>query len=434
MLENVILLFFSLLLLGSVFTGVPILAALFAGLLIFSGYARYQGFSLKEIVGMWAAGVKTIRNILMTFVIIGFLTGLWRAGGTIPTIVYYASGVIDPALIVLLTFVLNCLLSFLMGTSFGTAATMGLISMTIASTLGASKALVGGAVLSGIYFGDRCSPVSTSALLTADLTGTNLYDNIQRMMKSALVPFLLSLVFYGLMGGGEGTAETVSAVKHLFASHFDVSYAMLIPAASILVLAFFRVAVKKTLFVSVVLSFLCAYLYQGLSLPAILHVMFFGFTSPDPQLNAMLRGGGLLSMAGTTGIVMIGSCYSGIFNKTGLLRNIESVLLALTKRFFPFAGVFGAATISSLIGSNQTLAIIMTRDLSRKIMPDGKELALAIEDTAVVMSALVPWCIAGAVPLTFIGAPISSMLFAFYLYALPLWRLGKAALAEWQDA
>lgn len=82
MLENVILLFFSLLLLGSVFTGVPILAALFAGLLIFSGYARYQGFSLKEIVGMWAAGVKTIRNILMTFVIIGFLTGLWRAGGT----------------------------------------------------------------------------------------------------------------------------------------------------------------------------------------------------------------------------------------------------------------------------------------------------------------------------------------------------------------
>ena len=236
------------------------------------------------------------------------------------------------------------------------------------------------------------------------------------------------------MGGGEGTAETASAVKHLFASRFDVSYAMLIPAASILVLAFFRVAVKKTLFVSVVLSFLCAYLYQDLSLPAILHVMFFGFTSPDPQLNAMLRGGGLLSMAGTTGIVMIGSCYSGIFNKTGLLRNIESVLLALTKRFFPFAGVFGAATISSLIGSNQTLAIIMTRDLSRKIMPDGKELALAIEDTAVVMSALVPWCIAGAVPLTFIGAPISSMLFAFYLYALPLWRLGKAALAERQDA
>ena len=35
---------------------------------------------------------------------------------------------------------------------------------------------------------------------------------------------------------------------------------------------------------------------------------------------------------------------------------------------------------------------------------------------------------------TFIGAPISSMLFAFYLYALPLWRLGKAALAERQDA
>ena len=72
MLENVILLFFSPASFRQCLYRVSILAALFAGLLIFSGYARYQGFSLKEIVGMWAAGVKTIRNILMTFVIIGF--------------------------------------------------------------------------------------------------------------------------------------------------------------------------------------------------------------------------------------------------------------------------------------------------------------------------------------------------------------------------
>ena len=60
--------------------------------------------------------------------------------------------------------------------------------------------MTGGAILSGVYFGDRCSPVSTSALLVADLTGTDLFGNIRQMLRTCLVPFALAAGLYLLFG------------------------------------------------------------------------------------------------------------------------------------------------------------------------------------------------------------------------------------------
>ncbi len=54
----------------------------------------------------------------------------------------------------------------------------------------------------------------------------------------------------------------------------------------------------------------------------------------------------------------------------------------------------------------------------------GEETAIALEDTAVVAAPLIPWSIAAGVPLASVGAPMISICFAFFLYLLPLWRLG----------
>jgi NhaC family Na+:H+ antiporter len=419
--ENIVLLSFAAVLLIFLLNGWPLLLALLIGLMIFSAYSLKRGFTVMETLGMWRDGVMTAKNILLTFCLIGFLTGLWRAGGTIPAIVYYASGLIRPSLIIFLTFLLNCLLSFLMGTSFGTAATMGLICMTIAKTMGVSPAITGGAVLSGIYFGDRCSPVSTSALLTAEITGTNLYDNIKRMMKSAAVPVLVCCVIYFFIAsGGEGDTSSLS-VQQLFASHFDVSWPMLIPAAGILVLALFRVPVKKTLSVSIFLSIICAAVFQKMSASEIVRTMLFGFQTNQPELRSMLAGGGLVSMFRTGAIVMTGACYSGIFDKTGLLRNLQGVFENIGRKFTPAVGICGAGIMSSMIACNQTLAIMMTKSLCEHMPISKEKLALTLEDTVVLIAGLIPWSIACAAPLAFIEAPNSSILYASYLYLLPIW-------------
>ena len=73
--------------------------------------------------------------------IIGVLTGLWRSSGTIPAIVGYCVQLITPSVFLLLTFLLNSLVSFLIGTSFGTAATMGAICIAMAQAMDISLAL-----------------------------------------------------------------------------------------------------------------------------------------------------------------------------------------------------------------------------------------------------------------------------------------------------
>ena len=198
--ENFIILFFCALLLWCVLFGFSILYALAAGLVLFWLYGRHKGFAWAELFRLSLNGVKTVKNILITFVLIGMLTALWREAGTIPVIVCYAAQLINPSLFLVMAFLLNCFISVLTGTAFGTAATMGVICAAIGSTMQVNPLLTGGAVLSGVFFGDRCSPVSTSALLVAEVTHTNIFANIKNMMRSMWVPFLASCALYASCG------------------------------------------------------------------------------------------------------------------------------------------------------------------------------------------------------------------------------------------
>ena len=78
MLESVFLSLFTLTLIGCVAAKLPILYALIVGYLIFSVYARLRQYSVPAILKMSAAGIRTAKNVLMTFVLIGMLTALWH--------------------------------------------------------------------------------------------------------------------------------------------------------------------------------------------------------------------------------------------------------------------------------------------------------------------------------------------------------------------
>ena len=78
MLEGIVLLAFIAALAGCVFTGASVLWALAGGYLIFCAYGLIRKHSLAELGKMSLSGVKTVRNILMIFGLIGFITALWR--------------------------------------------------------------------------------------------------------------------------------------------------------------------------------------------------------------------------------------------------------------------------------------------------------------------------------------------------------------------
>lgn len=411
---------FCALLIICIITGKSILYALLAGLIIFSLYGKKQGYSWRQISRMALQGVWKVKNILLTFILIGMLTALWRQAGTIPAIICYTVHLIKPSTFLLMTFLLNCLISVLTGTALGTAATIGVVCATMASALGIPSWMTGGAILSGVYFGDRCSPVSTSALLVAELTETGIYTNIKNMIKSALAPFTITCILYLTVSIQLHGKTEMPDLGHAFGSEFRLSWIALLPAAVILLLSVMQAGVKIAMIASIVTAIPVCIGLQNMAFTELPELLLNGFHSTDVAVAAMLNGGGITSMLKVGAIVCISSSYSGIFQATGILNGFQKMVCLLANRTKPYFAVLVTSILTSVMACNQTLAIMLTGQLCSRTEPDKLRFANNLEDSAVLIAPLVPWSIACAVPLTAAGAPGYSVLFAVFLYLLPL--------------
>ena len=423
MTETILIAIFAASLLGAIAAGLSVLVPLALGFFIFFGYGLFRGFSPAVMLREALKGVSTVKTILTIFIFIGMLTAVWRAGGTIAFIVYHAAGVCTPALMLPACFILCAMLSVLTGTSFGTSATMGVICMTMADSMGLPQVLSGGAILAGAFYGDRCSPMSTSALLVSELTGSGIYTNIKNMIKTAVVPTLLTIAFYtaaGMFWGGSGLHENVGEVLE---TGFSLSVLTLIPALLVIVLSLAKVKVRMVMACSIAAGALVCIFVQHMSLYDLALTLVKGFSPQDPDLAALMSGGGILSMVRVAAIVCISSSYAGMFEATGFLKNFKSMILGLCRRTGNFAGTMMVSMITCMVTCNQSLSIILVNQLTGDVEPVKEKKALYLEDTVVVMAALIPWSIAGAVPLDTVGAPLTAMAAAFYLYAQPLWSL-----------
>lgn len=167
------------------------------GLVCFTLVGLRRGLTLRALVRMAWEGARTSLVVLRILVLIGFLTALWRASGTIAFFVHTGLEWMHPGAFYLAAFLLAAALSMAFGSSFGVAGTAGVILAAIARGGGASLAVTGGAVLSGAYLGERLSPASSSAALTAALAGVEQHSFQLRMWRTTPLPLALSLAFYG---------------------------------------------------------------------------------------------------------------------------------------------------------------------------------------------------------------------------------------------
>ncbi len=429
MLELLTLGLFLLVLIACIAAGVPTTYALLAGLALFCAYALRAGNRPGDVLAMCWHGIRPVRRILAMLLAVGALTGLWRAAGVIPAIVFYAAPLIAPSLFLVMAFLLNCLVSVLTGSSFGTSATMGAICVSLASSMGVPLVAAGGAALSGAFFGDRWSPISTSGLLVASVTGTDFYGNLGRMFRSAAVPFAVTcaafLVAGAVLPAQAGSADAVAALGE----HFDLSLAVLVPPALVFALAAARADILVVVLAGAASSVPLCVALQGMGAAEVLRVCALGYAPAAPGL-ASLAGGGVSSMLSAVGIVCVTSAYSGIFEETDLLRRVEGAVVSCTARVSPFAATLGVSVAASAVSCNQTLAIMLAHQLCRNLPQTPEQRALDLEDSVVLVSGLIPWSIAGGVPLASMGAPIASMAAAVFLYAVPVWRLARSAAAR----
>ena len=414
---------FIIVLLLSILLRVSITYALLLGYIIFFIYGLLKKYSIYQMIQMSLEGIRTVKNILLVFLLIGIITAVWRGAGTISMIVYSSSKLIVPSAFILTVFLLNCLVSVLIGTAFGTAATIGVICMIVGNIMGQNPIYVGGAILSGVYFGDRCSPMSTSALLVSTLTKTDIFQNIKQMIRTSAIPFTVTCVVYLLIGIAEQSSLPSLDILQLFNANFVLNWITLLPAVLVILLSFFKINVKSIMITSILAASIICLFVQQMDVLELLRMMVIGYRAKDPQLAGMIDGGGILSMLRVSAIVCIASSYSGIFDKTGLLRKFKEHLASLACRLTPFGSATVVSILTGMIACNQTLTIMLTYQLCKDIIKDQSELAITLENTAVVVAPLIPWSIASVVPIASISAPTSCILAACYLYLLPIVNL-----------
>ncbi len=242
--------FFILILsvINKIFIGYP----LFIALLIFIFLSLKRGFRLIDILKMIFEGGKKSFIVLEVFLLIGILTSLWISAGTIPAIVYYGIKFMNPNFFIFYTFIIVSIVSFLLGTSLGTASTIGVAIIVMAKSGNVNLPLVTGAIMSGAYFGDRCSPMSSSANLVANLTETNLYDNIKNMFKTGKLPLILSCILYFFLSFKNPITFNEGNIGEDMHQVFNISIISLIPAIVILITSIFKVKVKKSMTISII--------------------------------------------------------------------------------------------------------------------------------------------------------------------------------------
>ena len=157
-------------------------------------------FSVDEVINEMFKGMGTmlpVAGILLFGFTMGNLVKSLDTGNYLTSVFM---GVLSPALLPALSFLLCMILSFATGTSMGTMAIMSVICLPMAISMGISIPLVAGAVFGGSIFGDHSSPISDTTIMSCATTGCDIIDHVKTQMPYVLIFAAISLVLYAVLG------------------------------------------------------------------------------------------------------------------------------------------------------------------------------------------------------------------------------------------
>lgn len=154
-------------------------------------------FSLKEAIDTWVKGWKTMIITIVILLLAWSLSSVIKELGTSRYLVDMLSQSTPKFILPTAVFILGSFISFSTGTSYGTMGILMPLAIPLASAVGVGVGLSGdefhnymivniAAVLTGAIFGDHCSPISDTTILSSMGAGCNHIDHVQTQMPYAL--------------------------------------------------------------------------------------------------------------------------------------------------------------------------------------------------------------------------------------------------------
>ena len=161
---------------------------------------RHKITTIGKGLALYTDGAKDVVFILLILVLAWSLGSVCKALGTANYIVGLTQGTLPPWMVPLLLFVTGASISFATGSSWGTFSILKPLGIPMAAALDAPMAATIGAVLSGGLFGDHCSPISDTTILSSMGAACDHIDHVKTQLPYALTVALASAITYGVAG------------------------------------------------------------------------------------------------------------------------------------------------------------------------------------------------------------------------------------------
>ncbi|MDU1264333.1 MAG: Na+/H+ antiporter NhaC family protein [Peptostreptococcus sp.] len=154
-------------------------------------------YTLSESIEVWIDGMKTLMITGVILVLAWSLSSVIKEVGTAKFMINYLSGTLPPFLLPSIIFGLGAIISFSTGTAYGTMGILMPLAIPLAHSINPDMAYVivsTSAVLTGAIFGDHCSPISDTTILSSMGAGCNHIDHVKTQMPYSIFTAVVTVV------------------------------------------------------------------------------------------------------------------------------------------------------------------------------------------------------------------------------------------------
>ena len=403
--------------------------------------AMRLGYSWETLQDGIVKSISSTLSAIIILLFIGALAGTWFLSGIVPAMIYYGLDILSPGIFLVAACIVCAIVAIATGSSWTTVATVGVALLGIGKTLGLSEAMIGGAIISGSYFGDKLSPLSDTTNLAPAMAGTDLFTHIRYMIYTTGPSMIITLIIFGFLGfsaNSDGALGDVEVVKSAILEKFTINPWLFLVPVVVLVMIARKTPAIPALFFGSLLGAVFALIFQ---MPTVLEVadmpeasLFYqafagtmkamygsiSVTTSNEIVNDLFSTGGMAGMLYTIWLVVCAMIFGGVMETAGFLKRIANAIISLAHS----TGSLVASTVCTcvffnLTASDQYLAIVvpgrMYADVYKKRGLDAKVLSRTLEDSGTVTSVLVPWNTCGMTQATVLGvATLTYLPYAFF--------------------
>ena len=428
------------------------------------GLYRGVGWELQQ-----KSVVSTIGNAMPSILIlllVGALASIWLLSGTVPVLVYYGVKLLNPSVFLVACCIACALTSIVSGSSWSTAATIGVAMVGVGRALNIPDGLIGGAIISGSYFGDKVSPLSDTTNLAAAVTETPLFDHIKYLFLTTGPSIVITLIAFAIIGFNIGESEAgvdVSEVLVAIDQRFNISLWLLLPPVIVLTLIIKKVDAIPALFSGILAGVVFTFLFQAellndlvmnggdSAMYKILMTTLYGgveIITQNEMLNDLFSASGMAGMLNTIWLILAAMAFGGVMEASGMLSRIMESIKSLATNFFSLvACTAGTCLVTNVSTSDQYIAVALPGRMFAGLYKDmgfaSQNLSRTLEDTGTVTSVLIPWNTCGAYHAAVLGigtfaylpycffnilSPFMTLMFAWFMFKIK--RIGTDSSTE----